>query len=318
MRRVAGLLVALLLAGAAGADATTFRFVTFNVYHGGFRSGWTGDARYLDDRLAIATGQLRALAVDVVALQEASAGRDRGNVAARLAEALGLRYVHAPASVRLLPVPLLNRLAAWIINFEEGPAILSRYPIVATETYDLPRCISYFDPRVLLRAEIATPDGPLQVFSAHTSGAACQVERVAEVVRAWRGRMPVVLMGDLNGSDTAPWVAGLARDGFVDAFRAVNPTDPGATVWQRVDGPDATVRRRVDYVLVLAGTGTTADVQASRVVLDRPGQRADGTPLWPSDHYGVLADLAIAPMPGSDHADARGAGSHATSPGAAR
>jgi endonuclease/exonuclease/phosphatase family metal-dependent hydrolase len=309
MRLVAGLLVALLLAGG-GADASTFRFVTFNLYHGGFRSGWTGDARYLDERLAIATEQLRALAVDVVALQEASAGRDRGNVAARLAEALGLRYVHAPASVRVLPVPLVNRLAAWILNFEEGPAILSRYPIVASETYDLPRCVSFFDPRVLLRAEIATPDGPLQVFSAHTSGAACQVERVAEIVRAWRGRMPVMLMGDLNGSDTAPWVAALARDGFVDAFRTMHPTDAGATVWQRVDGPISTVRRRVDYVLVLAGTGATADVRASRVVLDHPGQRADGSPLWPSDHYGVLADVAIDPTRGADRVDASGGGDH--------
>jgi len=28
-------------------------------------------------------------------------------------------------------------------------------------------------------------------------------------------------------------------------------------------------------------------------VIDVPGRLADGTVLWPSDHYGVLADVAI-------------------------
>jgi hypothetical protein len=31
----------------------------------------------------------------------------------------------------------------------------------------------------------------------------------------------------------------------------------------------------------------------SRVILDRPVRRSDGRPLWPSDHYGVLAELAF-------------------------
>jgi hypothetical protein len=33
----------------------------------------------------------------------------------------------------------------------------------------------------------------------------------------------------------------------------------------------------------------------SRVVVDAPSRLPDGTPLWPSDHYGVLADLAVFP-----------------------
>jgi hypothetical protein len=34
-------------------------------------------------------------------------------------------------------------------------------------------------------------------------------------------------------------------------------------------------------------------VRASRVVLDTPGRLANGGVLWPSDHYGVLADLDL-------------------------
>jgi endonuclease/exonuclease/phosphatase family metal-dependent hydrolase len=275
------------------ADATV-RVVTFNAYHGGFQSGWTGDARFIDERLAIAAEQLRALAPDVVALHEASTGRGRGYIAAKLAETLGFHHVRAPASLRAVPVPLVNRLAAWILDFDEGPAILSRFPIVASEIYELPRCGAYLDPRVALRAEVATPHGSLHVFSTHTSGLGCQVERAAGIVRTWRGAMPAVLMGDLNGVETTPWIASLGDLGFVDAFRAANPTAPGVTTWQRVDGPVSTARRRIDYVFVLPGTARPGTVRESHVVLDHPGQRADGRPLWPSDHYGVLAEISLA------------------------
>ena len=34
-------------------------------------------------------------------------------------------------------------------------------------------------------------------------------------------------------------------------------------------------------------------VRGSRVVLDTPARRPDGSTLWPSDHYGVLAELEL-------------------------
>jgi len=279
-----------------GAAAATLRFVTFNAYHGGFQSSWTGDARHIQERLAIAADQLRALEPDVVALQEASAGRRRGNIAAKLAETLGFHHVRAPASRRAVPLPFVNDLAAWILDFDEGPAILSRFPIVASETFELPRCGAYLDPRVVLRAEVATPHGSLHVFSTHTSGLGCQVGRAADIVRTWRGALPAVLMGDLNAVESTPWIAALSDGGgFVDAFRFANPAEPGVTTWQRIDGPTSTARRRIDYIFVLPGAATPGRVRESRVVLDRPARRADGSPLWPSDHHGVLADIALAP-----------------------
>ena len=74
-----------------------------------------------------------------------------------------------------------------------------------------------------------------------------------------------------------------------------NPSAPGLTVWQRVEAPEPTVRRRVDYVFLVPGTELPGMVRGSRVVLDVPGARPDGRVLWPSDHYGVLADLAVLP-----------------------
>jgi endonuclease/exonuclease/phosphatase family metal-dependent hydrolase len=270
------------------------RVVTFNLLHGGPASGLTGDAEALETRLALVIEELRRLAPDVVALQEASVGRGRGNVAARIAQALGLQHVSTRATTRVLPISFVNHAIVWLMNFAEGPAVLSRYPITASEVHDLPRCVRRLDPRVLLQSELATPWGPLAVFSTHTSRDDCQLARVAEIVRARAASGPAVLMGDLNTGERAPAFQALTNGGgFVDAFRAANPDAPGLTVWQRVRIEEPTVFRRVDYVLVAGVLHGRAAACTSRVVLNTPGKGPDGGVLWPSDHYGVLADLDV-------------------------
>jgi len=241
------------------------------------------------------TRELGVLAPDVVGLQEASITRGRGNVAARLATALGLHVTHASATRRVSGLAWIDWLIVWGINFEEGPAILSRFPIVATHVVDLPRCRRFYDPRVLLHAVVQTPRGPLDVFATHTGHDACQVQRVAQVVSARRGPLPALVMGDFNAAETMDWMAALGREhGFVDAFRAARPTEPGATVWQQPGAPAPTVTRRVDFIFVVPNGAPAPRVRTSRVVLDRPARRPDGSMLWPSDHYGVLAELEFA------------------------
>ncbi len=271
------------------APPPAVRYVTLNLLHGGLLSGLTGNDQDLEGRLAVAAADLRALAVDVVGLQEASWSRQRGNVAARLAAELGFHHVSAPAAFR-------NRLVAALMNFMEGPAILSRFPIVRWESHDLPRCGRLFDPRVLLFAEVQTPWGRLSVFSTHTSGDPCHTRRVGELVQKRRGALPAVLMGDFNAVEGSPAIAALTDEaGLLDAFRLANPTAAGPTVWQRVEMPEPTVRRRVDYVFLVPGTAVPGHVLGSRVVLDAPRRLGDGGVRWPSDHYGVLAEVAVFP-----------------------
>ena len=76
---------------------------------------------------------LRALDPDVVALQESPVTRRRGDVAARIAQALGLAHVHARATERVFPLRLLGRLIVGALGF------VSRFPITASEVHDLPR-----------------------------------------------------------------------------------------------------------------------------------------------------------------------------------
>jgi len=295
----AALAVAVLLftAGAASGQAadSPLRIVTFNLYHGGQWSGLRGDDTQLERRFEMTVQALQALRPDIVGLQEASETRGRGNVAARLARRLGLHHVHVPATDRAFGFRPLGWLITRLINFREGPAILSRFPIVRHEMHDLRGCRRVLDPRVLLRADVLTPDGELQVYSTHTSRDDCQLEHLASLVREGRNGRPAILTGDFNSVETSPAIQALVNGGgFVDAFRRARPDEVGATVWQPLDAPFPAASRRVDYVFVLDGPDVTARVGDSRVVLDQPQRFPDGRTLWPSDHYGVLADVVLA------------------------
>jgi endonuclease/exonuclease/phosphatase family metal-dependent hydrolase len=146
---------------------------------------------------------------------------------------------------------------------------------------------------VALRADLQAPGGRLTVFSTHTSRDDCQTRRVAELAAAVDGA--VVVMGDLNTPEGAPGLQGFHEGGFLDLFRAANPDAPGPTVWQRIRAAAPTVFRRVDYVWLRPGDGARARVVGSRVVLNTPARHADGGLLWPSDHYGVLAEVLLSP-----------------------
>jgi endonuclease/exonuclease/phosphatase family metal-dependent hydrolase len=294
---VFALMMGAMLPASTKADpaGSSLRVVTFNLFHGGPTSGLWGDDRALERRLQIAIAGLRELRPDVVALQEASVSLGRGNVAARVAQALGYHHVFAPATTRVFREPIFGWLVSWAMNFTAGSAVLSRFPIAGSRPYDLPRCERFLDPRIALRAEIETPWGPLSVLSTHTSRDACQIRRLAELAHAVRGPLPTLVSGDLNHTETSAPIVALRETGMIDVFRAANPDEPGLTVWQRVEAPEPTVFRRVDYILLVPGTQFRGRVLGSRVVLNQPERRDDGSALWPSDHYGVLADIHLSP-----------------------
>jgi endonuclease/exonuclease/phosphatase family metal-dependent hydrolase len=117
---------------------------------------------------------------------------------------------------------------------------------------------------------------------------------VAELAGQAPGGRAAVVMGDLNTGETAPELGVFREHGFVDVFRAANPTAAGLTVWQRIDAPAPTVLRRVDYVFVRTGDGGGhAHAVSGRVVLNTPRPREDGGMLWPSDHYGVFVEVDL-------------------------
>jgi endonuclease/exonuclease/phosphatase family metal-dependent hydrolase len=289
-------LLLLLAADVRAEPVRPLRIVSYNILHGGVLSGLSGNDEDLEARLRIAVEELRALDPDVIGLQEASTSRQRGNVAERLARELGYYHAYAPTLFHFFTLGFVNRHVSWLFNFTEGPAVVSRFPIVARESHGLPRCNGYFDPRALIHTTVRTPWGDMGIASTHTSRGFCQADRVVELIEQRRGVLASVLMGDFNAVEESTGIRRLTHQaGYVDAFRAANPGDPGPTIFQAIRAPASTARRRVDFVFLIPGHVVPGRVLSSRVVLNTPRVLENGQTLWPSDHYGVLAELDVFP-----------------------
>jgi endonuclease/exonuclease/phosphatase family metal-dependent hydrolase len=232
------------------AAAEPIRVLTFNLFHAGPVASATGDGDRLEDRLAIVVAELQRLQPDVIALQEASIGSQRGHVAQRLARELGYQVAHASTTERVFRYALLSRLAVALIDFSEGPAVLSRWPIVSRDVVELTRCGWPLDSRLVLGVTFDAPAGLIQIYSTHTSGDACQVRHIERVASERRTVLPSVLMGDFNASEDFPALASVKR-AFMDAFRAANPGEPGFTDLQQTGTATATVSKRYDYIFVV-------------------------------------------------------------------
>src|SRR5437667_10823292 len=135
----------------ARAAPRPLRIVTINLLHGGMTSELTGRDQRLEERLTMVVRELRTLDADVVGVQEASRGRRRGDVAARLASALGFHHVYAPTAPRWA-------LVARVLGLEEGPAVLSRFPIVTSHAHPIDGCGGVYR-RGLVSAQGAPPPG---------------------------------------------------------------------------------------------------------------------------------------------------------------
>jgi endonuclease/exonuclease/phosphatase family metal-dependent hydrolase len=278
------------------ARPQTLRFLTLNLW--GENGPW-------EARMQVAARAVAALAPDVLALQEVREVPDRvPNQAATLAAAVGGHYVFAPST-------------AWG-GGNEGLAIVSRFPIGAHGFRPLPHSTEK-EGRIVLSARLDGDAGGLWVHSTHLSYRESegnrredQVMTIDEVVAAHANDEVQVVMGDFNAtpdSDEIRWLCGRTtlggrRVAYQDAYARANPGQRGIT-WAKANAYTRTMAwmeldRRLDYVFVTQrrrdGRGAVLD---ARVVLDEPEATAAGL-LCASDHYGVLAEIQVAPgAPGS-------------------
>ena len=236
---------------------------------------------------------LRQLDADLVCVQEVL-GETEGdrNTARWVAERSGYGHV-ALGMVEARPGLLF------------GNAILSKRPIEHEAAHELPTATQPGDvQRLVLHART----GGLDVFCTHlTSLYECgeqrerQVLRIDEVIAAEAdpaSPLPPILAGDFNAEPDSTEVRFLTGSTslqgrstyFQDSWRVAGGREPGHTWSNR--NPFAAAEfepdRRIDYVFA----GWRRDdgrgrILASSVVCDRP---LTGT--WPTDHFGVLADIA--------------------------
>ena len=237
---------------------------------------------------------MRAVDADVWCVQEVFRGREQPDQADELADALGgYHAVHA------------SRFDADRFDESIGNAVLSRWPIVDSAVRPLSAPAGLDELRLVVRADIDAPGRPIEVFSAHLNFRLDQSDVRQQQVRDLcafvaettdRRVFPPVVCGDFNAdpeSDEMRMLTGLAavpvpKLVFIDAWRAAGE-GPGTT-WDNRNpfaAADVEPDRRIDYVLVGyprdAGIG---QVDRTGLVGDRPVAG-----VWPSDHFGVFADL---------------------------
>jgi endonuclease/exonuclease/phosphatase family metal-dependent hydrolase len=275
--------------GAVGAwpPPPELRVATVNLLHG-FHS--EEDASTLVDRLALVAEALRHEEVDVVGVQEASITSYGGNVAQELAHQLGFRFVYQRANPNVEGLTEEeNDALARLIGFEEGSAILSRFPIIDREDIELPRPFPY-EGRIALRATLATIWGHIDVYVTHftadreeTDNRLAQAQAMVEWITSNPRELPAFLMGDFNDLEGSPPIDLLTAE-FVDTYRVIDPTGPGYT--SRND-------RRIDYLFLVPGQAFAGEVVDAYVFLDSPFLMPDGSYLWASDHFGVLAEITF-------------------------
>ena len=263
-------------------DPNTLSVLTWNLW---WRFGpW-------EERLPAIVETVRRLDPDIAALQEVWVA-DGTSSAQVIAEALGYH------------VTVAHRLELDGVGF--GNAVISRWPIVETDMVPLPGpTVGHDEERLVLLAVVDTPHDPVQVYSTHlnwrhdhSAVRQAQVGELCRMVADHRPReYPPIVCGDFNAephSDEIRMLTGQAAvpvEGLVfrDAWTASDAEGPGWT-WAN-ENPYAKVeheqQRRIDYVLTgwRRNDGRGAPLSC-RVVGNRPVEST-----WPSDHYGVLAEL---------------------------
>lgn len=237
---------------------------------------------------------LRQVDADIICLQEVWESREGESQPRRLAEALGYSYVGAAGlGLDLAPESL-------------GNAVLSRWPITAAKAGALPAPKGLDELRVVLRADIDGPRGPLEVFCTHLNfrvdqshvrqlqvAAACEFVGTTRDERSY----PPILCGDFNAEPESAEIRQLTGNAavpveklvFFDAWRVAGDGGPGWT-WSRLNpfaAADPEPDRRIDYVFAgYPGEGARGEIVATRVEGVVPV--AD---VQPSDHYAVCAEL---------------------------
>jgi endonuclease/exonuclease/phosphatase family metal-dependent hydrolase len=242
-----------------------------------------------EERLVAIRKEIERIEPDLIGLQEVLVLPDQGFDQAQLiAEGFGyhVAFGRSPDAAQ----------------FTLGNAVLSRWPIARTLTFGLPGSDEH---RCLVFAEVDSPVGKIPFFSTHLNWKfddglvrQLQVQCVARFADACAPRTgyPAVIVGDFNAhpdADEIRFMSGLTALGgrtvhFHDAFGHVGE---GAGITYSKANPYAAYLRepdrRIDYVWVRGGDERfRGEPLTARVAFDVPEGEA-----YPSDHYGVVAEL---------------------------
>lgn len=257
------------------------RILSLNMLHGFPRF------QHLQQRLDLIAQEIRRHDADIVCLQEVPWTPHLGGAAQYLGEATGLNHLYLRANG-----------SRWAILFEEGEAILSRYPLRDVIFAELQPQAGFFEHRVVLGATAVTPWGEARVFVTHLTNGAPEVnEAQAESLMRFAtasGEEIAILAGDFNASEDSPQIQVMSKQGL-DVYRTLHPDMEGFTccVGDLSSGPIEPLEERIDYVFLLPANQDHSRVVSCEQVLNQPFW-VDGGWQWASDHIGLLTAITLA------------------------
>ncbi len=266
LRRALPLLLALVCAAGPArgqprpVPASEFLAITLNIWH---------DQQDWPARRAVILDTLRALAPDLLFLQEVLQHEGLPNQAGQLADSLGWACVFASVD----PPGAAKRY---------GNAILTRHRIVAMHEARLEPLDDY---RIAAHARLDVDGRQLDAYTTHlhhtAEGGAIRAEQVRGLlafIDSTRGRGALLLGGDFNAAPDRPELAPLLRR-LEDGQAALHPDRAGAPA-TTLNPAKGHAPRRIDYLFHAPGRLRPV---ASEIILDAP--TAQG--VWASDHFGV-------------------------------
>jgi endonuclease/exonuclease/phosphatase family metal-dependent hydrolase len=230
-----------------------------------------------DERLPLLLADMSALQPDVLGLQEVVYPLQQDRLIAAAGEG---RY---------------ESYRAWAGRPEYGNAMLVREPLTAsvTATDRLELGLN----RSALRLVLTVEEGSLLLAVTHLhhvpSDAALRDDQVRQLLE-WLAAAPAtdaqVVVGDFNAPPEEPAAARMRAGGFRSAYADANGADPDVTWPSGLQAPGMDTDGApgcLDYIWL---RGAVA-VASARLAFDRP---AVGDPtLYPSDHLGLVAELAV-------------------------
>jgi len=199
-----------------------------------------------------------------------------------------------------------------------GQLILARHPIVATRAALLPGK----QRRTVLVATVDVAGTSITVATSHMESfledGPMRAQQLDVIFPMLAAADHAVFMGDFNFGDGAQPETEHLDAGFTDVWRALHPDAPGFT-WRNDENPMAGIgafvgepNRRLDRILVRSARLTPKAIRIvgnepagqrvlatrERMMIEPPDKRRpdDGEPtiaVFPSDHYGLLAELAV-------------------------
>lgn len=284
-------------------------------------------AETYEARLEILIDELKTFRPDIVGVSEATWTPDTGQAWATLASGLGMEAQFGRANPWY---PGQDQAASDqtrdLVGFEEGDAVLSRFPILEGSRIPLNPRTSESEGRAALRVKVLVPGiGEVDVYVARLSGDTTTRERQAINlslnIELTRGTAPGIVMTDLGFQPGTNAVQLFSSQRYFDAASAADdqagvgtccraqlliPASlPTATAGSRPTpqpgaspSPDASLTPTVGseaapMVKTLYIFSDRWRALEFRLIGDEPEQQPSGAQLYASDHNGIAATLSL-------------------------